>query len=110
MLCLIAQLCPTLCDPMECSPQGEGSSVHGASPGKNTGVGCHALFQGILPTQGLNLGLLHWEVEVLATGQPGKFTCVLTFNSEICHSKGQSIHIKHLFIVLFLILSGIMLY
>ena len=28
-------------------------------PGKNTGVGCHFLFQGILPTQGLNLHLLH---------------------------------------------------
>ena len=30
-----------------------GSSVHGDSPGKNTGVGCHALLQGIFPTQGL---------------------------------------------------------
>ena len=29
------------------------------SPGKNNGVGCHALLQGIFPTQGLNLGLLH---------------------------------------------------
>ena len=29
------------------------------SPGKNTGVGCHALLQGIFPTQGLNLRLLH---------------------------------------------------
>ena len=28
------------------------------SPGKNTGVGCHSLFQGIFPTQGWNLGLL----------------------------------------------------
>jgi len=31
-----------------------GSSVHGDSPGKNNGVGCHALLQGIFPTQGLN--------------------------------------------------------
>ena len=30
-----------------------------ASPGKNTGVGCHVLLEGIFPTQGLNLGLLH---------------------------------------------------
>ena len=29
------------------------------SPGKNTGVGCHALLQGILPTQGSNPGLQH---------------------------------------------------
>ena len=32
--------CLTLCDPMGCSLSG--SSVHGVSPGKNTGVGCHA--------------------------------------------------------------------
>ena len=35
-MCLVAQLCPTLCDPVDCSPPG--SSVHGDSPGKNTGV------------------------------------------------------------------------
>ena len=35
------------------------SSVHGDSPGRNTGVGCHALFQGIFSTQGLNPGLPH---------------------------------------------------
>ena len=28
-------------------------------PGKNTGMGCHFLLQGIFPTQGLNPGLLH---------------------------------------------------
>ena len=42
---------------MDCSLPG--SSVHGDSSGKNTGVGCHALLQGIFPTQGLNPGLLH---------------------------------------------------
>ena len=57
VLCWVTQLCQTLCDPMDCSPQG--SSVHGDSPGKNTGVGCHALLQGIFPTQGSNPGLLH---------------------------------------------------
>ena len=45
MLCLVAQSCPALCDPMDCSPPG--SSVHWDSPGKNTGVGCHALLQGM---------------------------------------------------------------
>ena len=55
--CLVAQLCLTLFDPMDCSPPG--SSVHGDSPGKNTGVGGHALLQGIFPTQGLNPGLPH---------------------------------------------------
>ena len=33
------------------------SSAHRDSPGKNTGVVCHALLQGIIPTQGLNPGL-----------------------------------------------------
>ena len=46
-----------LCDPMDHNPPG--SSVHGGAPGKNTGVGCHALLQGIFTTQGLNPGLLH---------------------------------------------------
>ena len=57
VLCLVSQLCSTLCDPMGCSPPG--SSVHGDSPGKNTEVGCHALPQGISQTKGSNLGLLH---------------------------------------------------
>ena len=37
-----------------------GSSVHGDSPGKDTGLGCHALLQGIFPTQGLNPALPHF--------------------------------------------------
>ena len=57
VLCLVAQSCLTLFDPMDCSPPG--SSVHEDSPGKNTRVGCHALLQGIFPTQGSNPGLLH---------------------------------------------------
>ena len=40
---------------MDCSLPG--SSVHGDSPGKNTGVGCLALLQGIFPTQGSNPAL-----------------------------------------------------
>ena len=46
-----------ICDPMDCGLPG--SSVHGDSPGKNTGVVCHALLQGIFPTQGSNPGLPH---------------------------------------------------
>ena len=38
-----------------------GSSVNGDSPGKNTGVGCDFLLQGIFPTQGLNSRLLHYR-------------------------------------------------
>ena len=57
LLCLVTQLCLTLSNPMDCSPPG--SSVYGDSPGKNAEVGCHALLQGIFPTQGLNPGILH---------------------------------------------------
>ena len=53
----VARSCPTLCDPMDCSAPG--SSVHGDSPGQNTGVGCLSLLQGIFPTQESNWGLLH---------------------------------------------------
>ena len=47
---LVAQLCPTLCNLVVCPWD---------SPGKNTGMDCHSLLQGIFPTQGLNPGLLH---------------------------------------------------
>ena len=56
-LCLIAESCPTPCDPMDCSPQG--SSIYGVSPTKNIGVDCHGLLQGIFPPQGSNPGLPH---------------------------------------------------
>ena len=46
-MCLVAQLCLTLCDPMDRSPPS--SSVHGDSLGKNTRVG-------MFPTKGLNPG------------------------------------------------------
>ena len=47
VLCLVVQSCGSLCDPMECSPPA--SSACGYSSGKNTGVACHAVFQGIFP-------------------------------------------------------------
>ena len=61
------QSCLTLCDPMDCKPTKLLCSRD--SPGKNTGVGCHALLlQGIFPTQGSNLlllCLLHWQAASL---------------------------------------------
>ena len=51
MLCLVTQSCPTLCDPMDCSLPG--TSVHGDSPGPNTGVGSLALLQGNFPNLGI---------------------------------------------------------
>ena len=67
----LLQLCPTLYDSMDCRLPG----LHGDSPGKNTGVGCHDLLQGIFPTQRLNLcllHLLHWQADSLPLAPPGK--------------------------------------
>ena len=53
------------------------------SPGKNTGVGCHGLLQGILLTQGSNLHLLcllHWQAGSLQIGLPA---CVLSHFSHV---------------------------
>ena len=52
MLYLVAQSCPALATL-------SGTSVHGDCSGKNTGVGCHTLLQGIFSIQGSNLGLLN---------------------------------------------------
>ena len=53
---------------MDCSPPG--SSIHGIL-GKNTGVGCHFPFQGIFPTQGSDLHLLHRQADSLLPGHLG---------------------------------------
>ena len=54
-------------------------------PGKNTRVGCHGLLQGISPTQGLNLGLLHWGgcFTIWATRQPQIYYSSLALLLEI---------------------------
>jgi len=54
---LVAQSCPTLCDPMDYNP--DRLLCPWNSPGKNTGVGCHFLLQGMFLTQGLSPHLLH---------------------------------------------------
>ena len=54
---LFIQLCLTLCDSMDYSPSS--SFVHGNSPGKNTEVGSHFLFQGIVLKQGSHPGFPH---------------------------------------------------
>ena len=61
-MCSVIQSCPTVCDPMDCSPPG---SCPWNFPGKNTGVGCHFLLQRIFLNQGSNRGLLHWQADSL---------------------------------------------
>ena len=76
-VCAKSFSCVQLCDLMDHSPPG--SSVHGDSPGKNTGVGCHALLQGIFLTQRSIPHLLyslHWQVGSLPVAPPGKTSAI----------------------------------
>ena len=67
MCVLVAQLCPILCDPTRLLYLWD-------SPGKNAGVGCHFLLQGIFLTQGSNLGLLHcWQILYYLSHQGNPF-------------------------------------
>ena len=65
----VAQSCPTLCDPWTVACQ---TPLSMDSPGKNSGVGCHALLQWIFPTQGSNPSLPYWQVDSLSSEPPGK--------------------------------------
>ena len=69
----LLQSCRTLCDPMNCThPR---LLCPWDSPGMHTGMGCHALLQGIFPTQGQNpslLCLLHLQVDSLPLVPPRK--------------------------------------
>ena len=67
LVCLGTQSCLTLCDPMDCSPPG--FLCPWDCPGKNTGMGYHAILQGIFLTHRSNLGLLHWQASSLPLSQ-----------------------------------------
>ena len=75
VLFLVTQSLLTLCDPVDYTLPG--SSVHGDSPGKNTGVSCHALLQGMFPTQGLNPVLRHYRWILFCLSHQGSpYLCV----------------------------------
>ena len=72
MLCLVTQSCLTFCNPMDCSPPG--SSIHGYSPGKNTGGGCHVLLHGDLPDPEIKPRSPTLQVDSLPSEPTGKPT------------------------------------
>ena len=75
-------------------------TVCGDSSGKNTAVGCHALLQGILPTQRSNPRLLRQQVDSLSLAPPGKVMYFLgLFKKHKRHV--LYIHIKDFQLVLF---------
>ena len=70
---LVAQLCPTLCDPNDCILPG--SSVHGILKARIRGWVAIPFSRGIFLIQGSNLrllGLLHWQADSLPLVPPGK--------------------------------------
>ena len=82
---LVAQSCLTL------QPHGLWPSrllCPWVSPGKNTGVGCHFLLQGIFLTQGLNLGLLHCRRFLYRLSHQGR--CQHIPYSKVCVQSLQS--------------------
>ena len=75
---LVAQLCPTICNPVVCPWD---------SPGKNTGVDCHSLCQGIFPTQELNPSLLYCRQMPYHLRSSVQFSSVTQLCLTLCHPK-----------------------
>ena len=71
-VCLVTQSRPTLCHPMAC--RATGSFVHRDFPGKNTGVGCHALLRD-LPNPGIERRSPTLQADSLPSELPGKPRC-----------------------------------
>ena len=95
------QSCPTLYDPMDCSPPG--SSVHGILRAWILEWVCHALLQGIFPTQGLNPSLLHllyWQAGSYHQRHLGRPTSLSEFNqfARVAHRTQRNILLTRLLI------------
>ena len=76
--CLVAKLCPILLPTRLLCPWG-----------KNTGVGCHFLLQGIFLIQGSNPHLLHWPADSLPLshqGSPGGVS-IYYYYASLCPNK-----------------------
>ena len=76
------------------SPILQTDSLLSKPPGqpKNIGVGCHFLLQGIFPTQGLNLHLLHWQIVYQCTvweSLRNLYIYADTYNHAHTYEKGQ---------------------
>ena len=87
---LVAQSCPTLCDPMDCkAPR---LLYLWNSSGKYTGVSSHSLLQGIFLTQGSNLGLLHCRqilYRLSHQGSPGLAPTLTPYKEPVCPSSAR---------------------
>ena len=89
--CSVTQSCPALCDPVDCSPPG---SLSTGFFREEHWAGCHALLQGIFPTQGSKLCLLHWQADSLPLSQQGSLTFSLCIHTRI-HQMNQTCTKRH---------------
>ena len=91
-----------------------GFSVHGNTPGKNTGVGCHTLLQGIFPTHGWNWDLLHYRhilyqlsyqgmLSTMTVISPASITCLENF---VVFNVHNTCVLMNLFIILWFFQDG----
>ena len=92
----VAQLCPTLCDPMV-------YTVHGILQARITGIGSLSFLQRIFPTQGWNPGLLHCRLILyqlshkgsLRSQQPWKRQCLPQEQRLACgKQEGRTDHLS----------------
>ena len=86
------QSCLTLCNLMDCSPPG--SSVHVDSPGKNTGVDCHTLLQGIFPNPGIDPPSLSLQVNSLHLSH--RASPILRVHMTYTHNTYPNTHIQYI--------------
>ena len=95
----VVQSCPTLCDPMDCSPPA--SSIHGIFQARVLEWGAIAFSRGIFLTQGLNQGLPHCRQLILPSEPPGKpkgkeievaQSCPTLCDPMDCSLPGSSVH------------------
>ena len=84
MYVFLAQSCPTFSTPWTVSCQ---APLSMNSLGKNTGVGFHFLLQGLFPTQGSNLSLLHCRQILYHLSHQGKPLVVVKIG--LCHCGGK---------------------
>ena len=86
----------------------------GDFPGKDPGVGCHALLQGIFPTQGLSLCLLQQQADSIPLVPAGKllgtwgagYLSKLVFSCPLIPNKYTEMELLNYVAVLFLIFWG----
>ena len=89
---LVAQSCPTLCDPMDCSLPG--FSAHGFSR-KEFRVGSHSPFQGIFPIPGIKPRSPTLQADSLPSQPPGKPSNSCLFSGSSCWVENYLIRLLH---------------